>query len=61
MDKLMTAEEVLDVTSLKSRVSLWKKSRDEKDTFPKPYRLGNRHTRWKRSEIEAWVDELETV
>ena len=59
MDKLLTPEEVMEITTLKSKVSLWKKSKDPEDHFPKPYKLGCRRNRWKLSEIEEWMNDLE--
>ncbi len=58
---LLTTEDVLNLTGLKSRVSLWRKSRDNKDPFPRPYKLGSTSNRWKLSEIESWMDQLETA
>lgn len=60
-DLLLNSEEVLKITCYKSRVSLWKKSRNKEDPFPRPYRLGPRFTRWKLSEIEKWLDGLESA
>jgi len=42
-------------------VTLWRKSRNEDDKFPKPYKDGAKFTRWKLSEIEVWMEELETA
>ena len=53
--------DVQEITGIKSRVTLWKKSKDENDTFPKAYKVGNHFTRWKLSEILKWMDHLETV
>ncbi len=58
---LLSAEEVQKITGYKSRVSLWKKSRNKDDPFPRPYKSGTHFTRWKLSEIEAWMDQLEPV
>ena len=60
-DTLVSAQEVLKITGYKSRASLWNKSRDDEDPFPRPYKSGARFTRWKLSEIEAWMDQLEPV
>lgn len=60
-DVLLTNKDVLRLTGLKSRVSLWRKSRDAEDPFPRPYKLGTSTTRWKLSEIESWMDQLETA
>lgn len=60
-DRLLSAREVLEITGFKSRVTLWKKSRNDDDPFPRPFRDGTHYTRWKLSQIESWMDQLETV
>ena len=60
-EKLLTYGDVQEITGIKSRVTLWKKSKDDNDTFPKAYKVGNHFTRWKLSEILNWMDHLETV
>lgn len=61
VDHLLTSDDVLKITSLKSRVTLWRRSRNPEDSFPRPYKFGPQSTRWKLSEIKAWLNELETV
>ena len=60
-EKLLTYGDVQEITGIKSRVTLWKKSKDDNDYFPKAYKVGNHFTRWKLSEILNWMDHLETV
>ena len=60
-EKLLTYGDVQEITGIKSRVTLWKKSKDDNDNFPKAYKVGNHFTRWKLSEILNWMDHLETV
>jgi predicted DNA-binding transcriptional regulator AlpA len=60
-EKLLTSDDVQAITGIKSRVTLWRRSRDDKDQFPKPYRVGTNSTRWKLSDIQSWMDSLETV
>ena len=60
-EKLLTYDDVQAMTGIKSRVTLWRKSKDENDDFPRPYKIGSHFTRWKLSEIQNWIDELETV
>ena len=60
-EKLLTYGDVQEITGIKSRITLWKKSKDDNDTFPKAYKVGNHFTRWKLSEILNWMDHLETV
>ena len=61
IEKLLTYDDVQDMTGIKSRVTLWRKSKDENDTFPKPYKVGSHFTRWKLSEIQEWIDSLQTI
>ncbi|WP_026941014.1 helix-turn-helix transcriptional regulator [Hellea balneolensis] len=58
-DQLLTSKDVQAITGIKSRATLWKKSRNLEDRFPLPYQDGTRFTRWKLSEIQKWIDELE--
>ena len=58
-EQLLTTKQVLEITGIKSRTTIWRKSRCENDNFPRPYKYGCQFTRWKRSEIEAWINTLE--
>lgn len=60
-EKLLTYDDVQAMTGIKSRVTLWRKSKDDDDSFPRPYKIGSHFTRWKLSEIQSWIDQLETV
>jgi len=60
-ERLLTYDDVQEMTGIKSRVTLWRKSKDDEDQFPKPYKIGSHFTRWKLSEIQEWIDQLETV
>jgi len=60
-EELLTYKDVQELTKIKSRATIWRKSRSHDDAFPRPYKDGTHFTRWKLSEIEAWMDELETV
>ena len=63
VDHLLTSDDVLKITSLKSRVTLWRRSRNPEDPFPRPYKFGPQSTRWKLSEtahkhgmsISQWI------
>lgn len=57
-DKLISAKVVQDMTGIRSRVTLWRKSNDEHDRFPRAFRDGTHYTRWKLSEVEAWINSL---
>ena len=60
-EQLLTSKDVQALTGIKSRATLWRKSRNASDQFPLPYKDGTHFTRWKLSEIEEWMDQLETV
>ena len=60
-DQLLTSKDVQQLTGIKSRATLWKKSRNIEDQFPMPYSDGPKFTRWKLSEIQQWIDQLEPV
>jgi len=38
-----------------SPASVWRLTKSEDSKFPKPFKLGNRTTVWRISEIDAWV------
>jgi len=60
-EKLLTSDDVQAITGIKSRVTLWRRSRDNLDKFPRAYKVGIHSTRWKLSELKEWMDSLETV
>ena len=60
-EQLLTSEDVQALTGIKSRVTLWRRSRDNQDKFPRAYKVGAHSTRWKMSELKDWMDSLETV
>jgi len=60
-EKLLTSKDVQEITGIKSRSTLWRKSNSADDHFPKPYRYGSQFTRWKLSEIEEWINTLEVA
>ena len=58
IDRLLTFKEVSHITGL-HKSSLYRKAREETDPFPNYYTYGPRYARFKSSEIEAWMNELE--
>ena len=54
--KLVSTKEVLHLTSIRCRSSLWRAVKDGK--FPAPKRLGANRNCWELAEIEAWADAL---
>ena len=57
--KLMTVKEVLIATGYKSRTTLWRRVRSGQ--FPKPIALSTHATRWKKTDVDAWINELPEV
>jgi len=58
---ILRRREVLRLTGLPS-TTLWRRVRD--GHFPEPIRLGGPNTRavgWRRSDIEAWLERLESA
>jgi predicted DNA-binding transcriptional regulator AlpA len=39
-----------------SPASVWRLAKSEGSKFPKPFKLGNRTTVWRISEIDEWVE-----
>lgn len=53
---LISAKEVLKLTGYKSRTTLWRRVRA--GDFPKPIALSSHSTRWKKNEVEDWIEAL---
>jgi|YNPMSStandDraft_1061717.scaffolds.fasta_scaffold55162_1 excisionase family DNA binding protein len=51
-ERLLKVEEVATTVGL-SRACIWRWA--ARGRFPQPIRLGNKTTRWKRSDVEAWI------
>lgn len=60
-ERLLSSNDVLKITGIKSRSTLWKKSRDHTDSFPMPFTDGSKFTRWKQSDIQNWIENLSTA
>ena len=58
IEKLLTFKEVAAITGLHVS-SLYRKSHDPEDPFPNYYTYGPRYARYKKSEIENWLNKLE--
>ena len=58
IDKLLTFDEVSEITRL-HKSSLYRKAHDPDDPFPNYYTYGPRYARFKESEIQTWLNELE--
>lgn len=58
-DSLLPMKAVLKLTGLRSRTSIYRLI-DKDDNFPRPVRLGTRGTRFRQSEVDAWIRSLPT-
>lgn len=58
IDTLLTFKEVAQITRLHPS-SVRRKANDPDDPFPQFYTYGIRYARFKESEINAWISELE--
>ena len=58
LERLLTFPEVSDIIGL-HRASLYRKASDPDDPFPNYYSYGTRYSRFKKSEIENWINQLE--
>ena len=55
MEKLITAQQVLELTGYRSRTTLWRKVRAR--DFPAPVKLPGVAVRWREQEVHDWIDE----
>ena len=58
IERLLTFTEVSHITGL-HKSSLYRKAHDADDPFPNYYSYGPRYARFKESEIENWLNQLE--
>ncbi len=55
---LLKTADVIALTQL-SRTTLYRKRCA--NAFPKPCQIGNGHLRWRRSDIDKWIEQLPTL
>ena len=53
---LLTSKDLLSHPDIPFRSFNTIKAHYEKGDFPKPIHFGPRHLRWKKSDIDAWLD-----
>jgi len=51
----LSVQQVKEIVSL-SVSTIW--ARAKCGSFPQPYKLGDKITRWKSSEVQRWMDEI---
>ncbi len=55
IDRLIRREEVQEMCGI-SRSEIYRQVSEGR--FPKPLKVGLRAVRWRRSEVEGWIDDL---
>ena len=55
MERMITANQVLDLTGYKSRTTLWRKVRA--NAFPAPVKLDGTALRWREVDVKNWVEQ----
>jgi prophage regulatory protein len=54
--ELITCQEVLRLTGIRSRSTIWRKMR--KGGFPHPVDIGGGRIRWRVADISEWINAL---
>lgn len=54
--QLLTYQEVLRLTGIRSRATIWRHIR--KGSFPHPVNIGPGRLRWRKAEIDDWLNAL---
>ena len=54
--ELITCQEVLRLTGIRSRSTIWRKMR--KGGFPHPVDIGGGRIRWRAADISEWINAL---
>ena len=54
--ELLTCQEVLHLTGIRSRTTIWRRVQTGK--FPSPVDLGAGRIRWRASDISEWISGL---
>lgn len=53
---LLDAAQVADMLSLNKKTFYHLMKTEAMETFPKPIKFGERLSRWRKEEVEAWVN-----
>lgn len=54
--ELLSCQDVMRLTGIRSRTTIWR--RINKGTFPNPVEIGFGQIRWRKDEIENWINDL---
>jgi predicted DNA-binding transcriptional regulator AlpA len=55
-DNWLTVEEAAERLGYSSKSSVWNHAKKKTPGFPRPYALGPKNTKWKESEVAAYVE-----
>lgn len=58
LPELLSCQDVMRLTGIRSRTTIWR--RINKGTFPNPVEIGFGQIRWRKDEIENWINDLPT-
>ena len=53
---LLTCNDVLQLTGIKSRTTIWRRVKNGK--FPPPVDIGSSRIRWRLCDVEEWISAL---
>jgi len=53
--RFLSVQQVKEIVSL-SVSTIW--ARVKQGSFPHPYKLGDKITRWKSTDVQQWMDEI---
>ena len=53
---LLTCNDVLQLTGIKSRTTIWRRVKNGK--FPPPVDIGSSRIRWRLSDVQEWIAAL---
>ena len=54
--ELLTCHEVMRLTGIRSRTTIWRRIR--RGAFPHPIDIGGGRIRWRSTDIEEWIEAL---
>jgi prophage regulatory protein len=55
-NELLTCREVMTLTGIRSRTTIWRRIRQGR--FPSPVDIGAGRIRWRVAEVDAWIAAL---
>ena len=58
-NELLTCQEVMRLTGIRSRTTIWR--RIQKGRFPHPVDIGAGRIRWRAADIDEWISALSSL